>query len=237
MSLPLAALVKHKLAALVIAVSTGGGAVAFVAAGNAAPPPPLSIAGISAAVAIPSATPALPSPAAGSASALPPSTRLPAIKSTIAPSPRVTSKVTSKVTPNPPVVPAAVAAVAAVAKSVSSPSQAAVAVTCRAKEQLNDAEINWLLGEIAKTAGSHPELASGAGTLKTQLEALLGRNMCGSEAQTVMANLCMDPAVFKVLNRMVGQLPFFIRFLVGDPCKANLVSVMNQVGLLVPGLG
>ena len=225
MSHHLAALMKHKLAVLVIAVSTGGGA-AFVGTGSAAPPPLLSIAGTSAAVAIPSATPALPSPAAGSASALPPNTKLPAIKSTIAPSP--------KVTPKAPAVPAAVAVVA---KSVSSPRQAAAAVTCRAKEQLNDAKINWLLGEIAKTAGSHPELASGAGTLKTQLEALLGRNMCGSEAQTVMANLCMDPAVFKVLNRMVGQLPFFIRFLVGDPCKANLVSVMNQVGLLVPGLG
>jgi len=226
MSHHLAALMKHKLAALVIAASTGGGAVAFVAAGSAAPPPPLSIAGTSAAVAIPSATPALPSPAAGSASALPPNTRLSAIKSTIAPSP--------KVTPKAPVVPAAVAAVA---KSVSSPSLAVVAVTCRAKEQLKDSNIHWLLGEIAKTASSHPELASGAGTLKTQLEALLGRNICGSEAQAVIANLCLDPAVVKLLNQMVGQLPFFIRPLVRDPCKANLVSVMNQVGLLVPGLG
>ena len=169
--------------------------------------------------------PPLPSPASGSASALPP-TKLPAIKSTIAPSP--------KVTPKAPAVPAAVAVVA---KSVSSPRPAAVAVTCRAKEQLNDAKINWLLGEIAKTARSHPGLGSGAGTLKTQLEALLGQNMCGSEAQAVMANLCLDPAVVKVLNQMVGQLPFFIRLRVGDPCKANLVSVMNQVGLLVPGLG
>ena len=230
MSHHLAALMKHKLAALVIAASTGGGAVAFVAAGSAAPPPPLSIAGTSAAVAIPSATPARPSPAAGSASALPPSTKLPATKSTVAPSP----KVTSKVTPKAPVVPAAVAAVA---KSVSSPSLAVVAVTCRAKEQLKDSNIHWLLGEIAKTASSHPELASGAGTLKTQLEALLGRNICGSEAQAVIANLCLDPAVVKLLNQMVGQLPFFIRPLVRDPCKANLVSVMNQVGLLVPGLG
>jgi hypothetical protein len=200
--------------------------VAFVAAGSAAPPPPLSIAGNSAAVAIPSATPALPSPAAGSASALPRSTKLPAIKSTIAPSP--------KVTPKAPVVPAAVAVVA---KSVSSPRQAAVAVTCRAKEQLNDAKINWLLGEIAKTASKHPELSSGVATVKTQLEALLGRNMCGSEAQAVIANLCLDPAVVKLLNQMVGQLPFFIRPLVHDPCKTNLVDVMNQVGFLVPGLG
>jgi hypothetical protein len=226
MSHHLAALMKHKLVALVIAASTGGGAVAFVAAGSAAPPPPLSIAGNSAAVAIPSATPALPSPAAGSASALPRSTKLPAIKSTIAPSP--------KVTPKAPVVPAAVAVVA---KSVSSPRQAAVAVTCRAKEQLNDAKINWLLGEIAKTASKHPELSSGVATVKTQLEALLGRNMCGSEAQAVIANLCLDPAVVKLLNQMVGQLPFFIRPLVHDPCKTNLVDVMNQVGFLVPGLG
>jgi hypothetical protein len=226
MSHPLAAFLKHKLAALVIAVSTGGGAVAFVAAGSAAPPPPLSVPGTSAAVAIPSATLALPSPAAGSASALPPSSKLPAIKSTIAPSPKVTPKA-----------PAVHAAVAVVAKSVSSPRQAAVAVTCRAKEQLNDAKINWLLGEIAKTASKHPELSSGVGTLKTQLEALLGRNICGSEAQAVIANLCLDPAVVKLLNQMVGQLPFFIRPLVHDPCKANLVDVMNQVGFLVPGLG
>jgi hypothetical protein len=53
----------------------------------------------------------------------------------------------------------------------------------------------------------------------------------------VIANLCLDPAVVKLLNQMVGQLPFFIRPVVGDPCKANLVSVMNQVGPLVPGLG
>ena len=43
MSHHLAALMKHKLAALVIAASTGCGAVAFVAAGSAAPPPPLSL--------------------------------------------------------------------------------------------------------------------------------------------------------------------------------------------------
>jgi hypothetical protein len=38
------------------------------------------------------------------------------------------------------------------------------------------------------------------------------------------------------MNQMVAQLPFFIKPMIGNPCTADLVSVLNKAGKYVPGL-
>lgn len=106
------------------------------------------------------------------------------------------------------------------------------AVKC---SRFDDAKINWLLDQVAKTRAEYPEMAAGADKLSAELRNALGKNMCASEAQVVISRLCDDPAVVRVLNQMVSQLPFFIKPMIGNPCTADLVSVLNRAGF-VPGL-
>jgi len=107
------------------------------------------------------------------------------------------------------------------------------AVKC---SRFDDAKINWILDQVAKTRAEHPEMAAGADKLTAELRNALGKNMCASEAQAIINQLCDDPAVVRVLNQMVSQLPFFIRPMIGNPCTADLVSVLNKAGKFVPGL-
>lgn len=109
----------------------------------------------------------------------------------------------------------------------------AKAVKCA---RFDDPKISWLLEQVAKTRAEHPEMAAGADKLAAELRAALGKNMCASEAQQIIGQLCTDPAVVRVMNQMVSRLPFFIKPMVGDPCRADLVSVLNKVGKFVPGL-
>jgi hypothetical protein len=104
------------------------------------------------------------------------------------------------------------------------------AVNC---QKLDDAKINWLLEQIAKTKAGHPELAAGAARIEQQLRSALGQNMCAAQAQAMIASMCLDAAEVKVLNTMVSKLPWFIRPMIGDPCKADLVAVMNKVGRFI----
>jgi hypothetical protein len=107
------------------------------------------------------------------------------------------------------------------------------AVKC---SRFDDAKINWILDQVAKTRAEHPEMAAGADRLAAELRNALGKNMCASEAQVIINRLCDDPAVVRVLNQMVSQLPFFIKPMIGNPCTADLVSVLNKAGKFVPGL-
>ena len=102
--------------------------------------------------------------------------------------------------------------------------------------RLDDPKIDWLLQQVAKTKMEHPDLAVGASTIEQALLGARGKNLCASEAQVLVAQLCTDPEAVRALNRMVAGLPFFVRPSVGDPCKANLVDVMNKMGQYVPGL-
>jgi hypothetical protein len=95
-------------------------------------------------------------------------------------------------------------------------------------DRLDDAKINWLLGLVAKTRGSHPELGGVATKVDQQLRAAMGRNMCAAEAQAHVAAMCQDPAVVNFMKQMVRELPFFIRPMVGDPCKTDLVAAANR---------
>ncbi|HEU4866274.1 MAG TPA: hypothetical protein VFV09_00975 [Actinomycetota bacterium] len=107
------------------------------------------------------------------------------------------------------------------------------AVKC---SRFDDAKINWILDQVAKTRAEHPEMAAGADKLTAELRSALGKNMCASDAQVIINRLCDDPAVVRVLNQMVSQLPFFIKPMIGNPCTADLVSVLNKAGKFVPGL-
>jgi hypothetical protein len=104
------------------------------------------------------------------------------------------------------------------------------AVKC---SRFDDAKINWILDQVAKTRAEHPEMAAGADKLTAELRNALGKNMCASEAQVIINRLCDDPAVVRVLNQMVSQLPFFIKPMIGNPCTADLVSVLNKAGFVL----
>ena len=107
------------------------------------------------------------------------------------------------------------------------------AVRC---SRFDDAKIGWLMEQVSKTRAEHPEMAAGADRLLAALQGALGKNLCASEAQAIIGQLCGDPAVVRVMNQMVSELPFFIKPMVGDPCSADLVSVLNKVGKFVPWL-
>lgn len=109
----------------------------------------------------------------------------------------------------------------------------ASAVKC---SRFDDAKINWLLDQVAKTKAENPEMSAGADRLAGELRSALGQNMCASDAQVMINRLCEDPAVVRVMNQMVSQLPFFIKPMIGNPCTADLVSVLNKAGKFVPGL-
>ncbi len=112
-------------------------------------------------------------------------------------------------------------------------AQAGSGIKC---SRFDDAKIHWLLDQVAKTKAEHPEMSAGADRMSAELRSALGQNMCASDAQVMINRLCDDPAVVRVMNQMVSQLPFFIKPMIGNPCTADLVSVLNKAGKFVPGL-
>jgi hypothetical protein len=40
--------------------------------------------------------------------------------------------------------------------------------------------------------------------------------------------MCADPAVFQFMQKMVKELPFFVRPLVGNPCEKDLVAAAQR---------
>ena len=106
---------------------------------------------------------------------------------------------------------------------------AAAAVTCPADQKMTDAEINWLLKEVSKTAAQQPSLSGGAATINASLRPLLGQNLCASQAQPTVSALCADPAASQTIHSMIGQLPFYVKPLVGNPCTANLSTLLPKL--------
>lgn len=114
--------------------------------------------------------------------------------------------------------------------AVSVPGTAgAVAVSnadCGAR--LDDAKINWLLDLVAKAKAANPDQAAVADRVAGQLRSAMGKNMCAEEAQIHIEGMCADKGTKTFMALMVKELPFFIRPLVGDPCKQDLVAAANK---------
>lgn len=130
-----------------------------------------------------------------------------------------------------PVVKAPVVAAAPVPAPVIQPVQ--VAAKCSADQQMDDGKIMWLLDQSAKALAENPSQAAGAARVDGDLRSALGKNLCASEAQSLIASTCTDGAAVKFLNTMVNRLPFFIKPMVGNPCKADLVAVLNKMGKFI----
>jgi hypothetical protein len=133
-----------------------------------------------------------------------------------APKPKPVRKVA--VAPGPIVAPLAV------------PQVAQPAARCAANQVMDDGKIYWLLEQSAKALAANPTQAAGAARVDADLRSALGKNLCASEAQSLIAGTCTDPAAVKFLNTMVSRLPFFIKPMVGNPCTADLVAVLNKMG-------
>lgn len=97
---------------------------------------------------------------------------------------------------------------------------------CGAK--LDDAKINWLLNLVAKAKAANPDQAATADRVAGQLRSAIGKNMCAEEAQVHISNMCADSGTKEFMALMVKELPFFIRPMVGDPCKHDLVAAANK---------
>lgn len=109
--------------------------------------------------------------------------------------------------------------------SLSLPKLPVVNAAC---ETLDDAKIYWLLDLAAKARASNPETAPVAARVEQQLKDALGKNMCAAEAQRYVSAMCADPATYDFMQKMVKELPFYVRPLVGDPCKQDLVAAANK---------
>ncbi len=94
--------------------------------------------------------------------------------------------------------------------------------------RLDDAKIQWLLNLVGKARSSNPDQAGVAAGVERQLHDALGKNMCAEEAQIYIGNMCADRAVKNFMGLMVKELPFFVRPLVGDPCKQDLVAAAEK---------
>jgi hypothetical protein len=105
------------------------------------------------------------------------------------------------------------------------PSISAAPVVC---DRLDDSKIQWLLRLVAKTRAANPETAPVADRVNAQLVGSLGKSMCASEAQSHVSAMCADPAVFDFMQKMVKELPFFVRPLVGNPCEHDLVKAAQK---------
>jgi hypothetical protein len=107
------------------------------------------------------------------------------------------------------------------------------AAGCAANKQMDDAKIAWLLEQSSKTLAENPSQAAGAARVDADLRGAMGKNLCASEAQALIAGTCTDAAAVKFLNTMVNRLPFFIKPMVGNPCTADLVAVLNKMGKFI----
>ena len=103
------------------------------------------------------------------------------------------------------------------------------AARCAADQVMDDGKIYWLLEQSSKTLAANPAQAAGAARVDADLRSALGKNLCAAEAQALIARTCTDPAAVKFLNTMVSRLPFFIKPMVGNPCTADIVAVLNKV--------
>jgi hypothetical protein len=106
------------------------------------------------------------------------------------------------------------------------PAAGASKADCGAK--LDDAKINWLLNLVAKAKASNPDDAATADRIAGQLRSAMGQNMCAEEAQIHISNMCADKGTKEFMALMVKELPFFVRPMVGDPCKHDLVAAANK---------
>lgn len=129
--------------------------------------------------------------------------------------------------PTRPAAPKASRTAKAVAPALApaGPSARSATVAC---DRLDDAKINWLLRLVAKTKAANPSDAAVADSLDAHLRTALGKGMCAEEAQTYISNMCADPAVFSFMQKMVKELPFFVRPLVGNPCTQDLVQAAQK---------
>lgn len=177
-----------------------------------------------------SAAAALPS-AADNASAVAPGDEFAAAGLTVqeAPAaPAAVRKVVRKVVAQPSTS-AAVTGGAATNLSVNVPGTAAAGASgadCGAR--LDDKKINWLLNLVAKAKAANPDDAATADRIAGQLRSAMGRNMCAEEAQVHISNMCADKGTKEFMALMVKELPFFVRPMVGDPCKHDLVAAANK---------
>lgn len=130
-----------------------------------------------------------------------------------------------------PVVKAPVVAPAPVLAPVAPVVQPAA--RCAASQTMDDGKITWLLDQSAKALAENPSQAAGAAHVDADLRSALGKNLCASEAQALIASTCTDPAAVKFLNTMVGRLPFFLKPMVGNPCTADLVAVLNKMSKFI----
>jgi hypothetical protein len=107
------------------------------------------------------------------------------------------------------------------------------AAKCGADQVMDDGKIYWLLDQSSKALAENPSQAAGAARVDADLRSALGKNLCASEAQALIASTCTDAAAVKFLNTMVDRLPFFIESMVGNPCTADLVAVLNKMGKFI----
>lgn len=113
------------------------------------------------------------------------------------------------------------------------PQVAQPAAGCAANQQMDDGKIAWLLEQSSKTLAENPSQAAGAARVDADLRGAMGKNLCASEAQALIAGTCTNAAAVKFLNTMVNRLPFFIKPMVGNPCTADLVAVLNKMGKFI----
>jgi hypothetical protein len=244
----LAAAVRHKLAVVGLACSLGaGGAFALAATTSTGPGQPgvlrpasaasARAAGPAAPASVPAATapavsapapaaaPPAPSPTPGVAKAAAPVT--PKTAGSAAPS---TAAAASTANPTSGVVPTP-----ALPTLVPPPSSAPA--SCPSNQRLTDAEINWLLKEVAKTAQQTPSQAAGAAAIEAQLQPLLGQNLCAAQAQPVVTQLCSTTTTRQTIDAMTAQLPFYVTLLVGNPCTDTLATLLPQLSSYTSALG
>lgn len=114
--------------------------------------------------------------------------------------------------------------------SINVPGTAGAAAVSNANcgAKLDDAKINWLLDLVAKAKASNPDQAAVADRVAGQLGSAMGKNMCAEEAQLHISNMCADSGTKQFMALMVKELPFFVRPMVGDPCKQDLVAAANK---------
>lgn len=93
---------------------------------------------------------------------------------------------------------------------------------------LDDKKINWLLSLVAEAKEANPDQAVVADRVAGQLRSAMGKNMCAEEAQVHIEGMCADKGTKEFMALMVKELPFFVRPLVGDPCKHDLVAAADK---------
>ena len=109
--------------------------------------------------------------------------------------------------------------------TLAGPPGATMPANC---DRLNDRMIQWLRRLVAETRDANPGTESIASRLDSQLLSGLGQNMCAEQAQAYFTAMCADPVVRDFMDKMVKELPFFVRPLVGDPCRHDLVKAAQK---------